>query len=46
VRPCNKALFYKIEEEAARARLMKRSETSGRVDDNEETIRTRFVVFK
>jgi hypothetical protein len=46
VRPCDRALFYNIAEEAARERLLQRGKTSGRVDDNEETIRNRFVVFK
>jgi len=46
VRPCDKALFYNVPEEVARDRLLKRGETSGRVDDNEDTIHTRFVVFK
>lgn len=46
VRPCNTALFYNVSEETAKQRLLKRGQTSGRVDDNEETIHTRFQVFK
>lgn len=46
VRPCNTALFYNVSEETAKQRLLKRGQTSGRVDDNEETIHTRFLVFK
>jgi adenylate kinase family enzyme len=46
VRPCNTALFYNVSEKTAKQRLLKRGQTSGRVDDNEETIHTRFQVFK
>jgi adenylate kinase family enzyme len=46
VRPCDTALFYNVPEEAAKERLLKRGQTSGRVDDNEETIHNRFIVFK
>jgi adenylate kinase family enzyme len=46
VRPCNTALFYNVAEDIARQRLLQRSESSGRVDDNEETIHKRFVVFE
>ncbi|WIA08042.1 hypothetical protein OEZ85_007512 [Tetradesmus obliquus] len=46
VRPCNTALFYNVAEDIARQRLLQRAESSGRVDDNEETIHKRFVVFE
>lgn len=46
MRPCDKALFYNVPEEAAKERLLKRGESSGRIDDNEETINNRFKVFK
>jgi adenylate kinase family enzyme len=38
-------LVFTLTEEAAVARLVKRGETSGRADDNEETIRSRMAVF-
>ncbi|KAF6259163.1 adenylate kinase-domain-containing protein, partial [Scenedesmus sp. NREL 46B-D3] len=46
VRPCNTALYYKLAEDVAVQRLLQRSESSGRADDNEETIHKRFVVFE
>jgi adenylate kinase family enzyme len=46
VRPCNTALFYNVAEDIALKRLLQRAESSGRVDDNEETIHKRFVVFE
>jgi adenylate kinase family enzyme len=46
VRPCNTALFYNVAEDIALQRLLQRAESSGRVDDNEETIHKRFVVFE
>jgi len=39
-------LFYTTTEEVMLERLMKRAETSGREDDNEESIRKRFRVYK
>ncbi len=38
-------LFLECADETMMSRLLKRAETSGRVDDNEETIRKRFEVF-
>jgi adenylate kinase/UMP-CMP kinase len=38
-------LVFTLPEEAAVARLVKRGETSGRADDNEDTIRSRMRVF-
>eukprot|EP00775_Hariotina_reticulata_P012850 gene12850-12977_t len=43
--PCTKTLFYNVSEEVAYARLKDRSATSGRVDDNDDTIHKRFLVF-
>lgn len=39
-------LYFKCTEETLLERLLKRSETSGRVDDNIESIKKRFQVFK
>jgi len=39
-------LFMDCSEEVMLQRLMKRSETSGRIDDNIESIRKRFVTFE
>ena len=38
-------LFFDCSEEIMQERLLKRSETSGRPDDNVETIRKRFATF-
>jgi UMP-CMP kinase len=38
-------LFFTTDEETMLKRLLKRSETSGRDDDNVETIKKRFSVF-
>jgi adenylate kinase family enzyme len=46
VRPCNHCLVFDIDEDVAVERLLERGKTSGRVDDNEETIRKRFQVFR
>lgn len=46
VRPCDTALFYNVPEEVASARILQRAATSHRCDDNAETIRRRFVVFR
>jgi len=39
-------LFYTTTEEIMLKRLLKRGETSGREDDNEESIKKRFSVYK
>ncbi|KAJ3083904.1 UMP-CMP kinase [Rhizoclosmatium globosum] len=44
--PAKFVLYYECPEEEMLKRLMKRGETSGRVDDNIESIRKRFVVFR
>lgn len=38
-------LFFECSEEIMQERLLKRSETSGRPDDNFETIQKRFATF-
>jgi adenylate kinase len=45
VKPCEAVLFFDCPEEVMEARLLKRGETSGRADDNAETIRKRFRTF-
>ena len=42
----NIAPYIKVEQEALVARLLKRAETEGRADDNEETIRVRMRVYQ
>ena len=39
-------LYFDCDEETCVNRLMKRGETSGRVDDKEDTIVKRFAAFK
>jgi len=43
--PCQAILFFECSEETMEARLLKRGETSGRSDDNAESIRKRFKTF-
>jgi len=38
-------LFFTTDEDTMLKRLLKRSETSGRADDNEESIKKRFVTY-
>ena len=45
VKPCERVIFFECPEEVMEARLLKRGETSGRSDDNAETIRKRFKTF-
>jgi hypothetical protein len=45
IKPCEMVLFFDCPEEVMEARLLKRGETSGRSDDNAETIRKRFRTF-
>lgn len=42
---CHFILFFECSEEVMEERLIKRGETSGRVDDNAETIKKRFRTF-
>lgn len=46
VAPCQFVLFFDVSEEVMQQRLLKRGETSGRVDDNAETIKKRFHTFQ
>lgn len=39
-------LSFECSEEVMRERILKRAETSGRVDDNEDSIKRRFVTFQ
>jgi len=43
--PCTKVLYFEVPDEVMVARLLNRAKTSGRVDDNEETIKKRLVTF-
>ncbi|KAG2501792.1 hypothetical protein HYH03_000292 [Edaphochlamys debaryana] len=45
IKPCEAVLFFDCPEEEMEKRLLKRGETSGRSDDNAETIRKRFKTF-
>jgi adenylate kinase family enzyme len=45
IMPCKAVIFFDCPEEEMNKRLLKRGETSGRADDNEETIRKRFKTF-
>ena len=42
---CDQILFFECSEEVMEERLLKRGETSGRSDDNSETIKKRFQTF-
>lgn len=43
--PSKFTLFFDCDEETMKERLLKRGETSGRADDNEESIKKRFRTF-
>ena len=43
--PSKITLFFDCDEETMKERLLKRGQTSGRADDNEESIRKRFRTF-
>jgi len=45
VAPCRFALYFEVSDATMTKRLLSRAETSGRVDDNEETIKKRLVTF-
>lgn len=45
VTQCDFVLYFECSEDVMEKRLMKRAETSGRSDDNVETIRKRFKTF-
>ncbi|XP_076337828.1 adenylate kinase isoenzyme 5-like [Tachypleus tridentatus] len=42
---CSMVLYFEVSDETMMKRLMKRGETSGRVDDDEETIKKRIQYF-
>ncbi|GAX74484.1 hypothetical protein CEUSTIGMA_g1933.t1 [Chlamydomonas eustigma] len=46
IKPCDGVLVFTVPDDVAVERLVKRGESSGRADDNEETIRKRMEVFK
>eukprot|EP00794_Sanderia_malayensis_P016052 gene16052-17674_t len=43
---CTRVLYFHCPSDVMVERLLKRAETSGRADDNEETIKKRLVVFE
>ena len=45
VAPCNVLIFFNVSDDIMTKRLVKRGETSGRIDDNEETIAKRLATF-
>lgn len=45
IKPCDAVVYFKAKDETMTKRLMHRGKTSGRVDDNEETIKKRLVTF-
>merc|ERR1711993_217929 len=45
IAPCAQILYFEVSDETMTKRLLKRAETSGRADDNEETIKKRLVTF-
>lgn len=42
---CTNLVYFEVKDETMKARLLKRGQTSGRVDDNEETIAKRLKTF-
>ncbi len=45
VAPCDVLIYFDVPDDIMTERLIKRGETSGRIDDNEETISKRLVTF-
>jgi len=45
VAPVHSTVYFEVADETMTKRLLKRAETSGRVDDNEETIKKRLATF-
>merc|ERR1711934_1036358 len=45
IAPCKHILYFEVSDETMTQRLLKRAETSGRADDNVETIKNRLVTF-
>lgn len=45
VQPVDCVIYLDVSDETMTKRLLKRGETSGRTDDNEETIKQRLITF-
>merc|ERR1711878_113421 len=45
IAPCTKILYFEVKDETMTERLLNRGKTSGRVDDNVETIKKRLDTF-
>merc|ERR1712044_123196 len=45
IAPCTKILYFDVKDETMTERLLKRGQSSGRVDDNVETIKKRLNTF-
>lgn len=45
IAPCNLVLYVKATDDTMTKRLLHRGQTSGRVDDNEATIKNRLTTF-
>ena len=43
--PCTKILYFEVSDETMTERLLKRGQSSGRVDDNVDTIKKRLDTF-
>ena len=43
--PCSKILYFQVSDETMTERLLQRGKSSGRVDDNVETIKKRLDTF-
>merc|ERR1711890_153685 len=43
--PCSKILYFEVSDDTMTERLLKRGQSSGRVDDNVETIKKRLNTF-
>ena len=43
--PCRAAVYFHVADDTMVKRLLHRAKTSGRVDDNEETIKARLKTF-
>ena len=45
IKPCDKVIYFNVSDKTMTSRLTFRGQTSGRVDDNAETIKKRLVTF-
>lgn len=45
IAPCSQILYFEVSDDTMTQRLLKRGETSGRADDNVETIKKRLDTF-